>query len=298
MDSSSRHARLPRVGRFAWPAPFSAARRSSAAVALSRGERTCGAAPRAAPPRIALRARTGGRRAPRPRAPPSRVPRARRDAGRTRRQPRPQWAAGATTSRARRGRSSGTSLALARHHKFSPHSARSTPPGPPARAPPCRAGGPGLLAPSRAALRAAPAQQCRCRLPMSAGTIAATLLCSVASQRCGVALPLLSRSAEAWACTCWILELQRRAVVVPPTCQHCRSRPQQRVGRSRNRPSGVAAHGLERQLVRSPCGCTRSASLQEGVGRHRIASRKVGGDFRIYITHQSMLEAASCSTIV
>ena len=54
----------------------------------------------------------------------------------------------------------------------------------------------------------------------------------------------MSAEARLLACTCWILELQRRAGVVragvvAPTCQHCRSRLRRRADKSMNRSSGV-----------------------------------------------------------
>ena len=54
----------------------------------------------------------------------------------------------------------------------------------------------------------------------------------------------MSAEVRLLACTCWILELQRRAGVVragvvAPTCQHCRSRLRRRAGKSMNRSSGV-----------------------------------------------------------
>ena len=115
------------------------------------GERTGGAAPRATRPRSA-RGSKGWSPCAAPLSAASRAPRAWRDAGRTRRQPRQQWVAEVTTSRERRGRSSGMSLALA-GYESSRHAARVTPP--PGS---CRAGGPGLSVPSRVALSAALAQ--------------------------------------------------------------------------------------------------------------------------------------------
>ena len=54
----------------------------------------------------------------------------------------------------------------------------------------------------------------------------------------------MSAEVRLLACTCWILELQRRAGVVragvvAPTCQHCRSRLRRRADKSMNRSSGV-----------------------------------------------------------